>query len=269
MDLQRRQSPINILQITDAHLGELPGSTLLGLDTDDSFIQVAELAKQQCGAADWLLATGDISNDGSLASYQRFLQLTAGLAANCRWLPGNHDDLLTMAEAVAGGAELGTIIDLEHWRIVLLNSAVPGEVGGALADSELQFLQQALVDSSGQHVMVCLHHHPVKSGCAWLDQQQVANADAFFEVLDQFDHVRAVLWGHIHQEIDTERNGVRLLASPSSCIQFAANSDDFKLDRQAPGYRWLQLHADGQIDTAVERLAHIDLAIDFESAQGY
>jgi Icc protein len=263
------QPPVTLLQITDSHFGEEPGSALLGLDTDSSFLQVANLAVEQRGVADWLLATGDISNDGSVASYQRFHQLCQPVAQQARWLPGNHDELSAMALAIADGDELQKLIDLEHWQLILLNSAVPEKVGGAFSEEELDFLQQSLEQSQNKNVLICLHHHPIESGCAWLDQQRVENADAFFAILDRFEHVRAVLWGHIHQEVDTERNGVKLLATPSSCVQFATNSDDFLLDRQAPGYRWLELYADGRLETGVSRLSSVSEDVNYNSAEGY
>ncbi|KTC63185.1 hypothetical protein AO262_22830 [Pseudomonas fluorescens ABAC62] len=49
---------------------------------------------------------------------------------------------------------------------------------------------------------------------------------------------------------------MRLLASPSTCIQFAPGSEDFKVSEQAPGYRWLRLHGDGRLETGVERVRH-------------
>ena len=42
--------------------------------------------------------------------------------------------------------------------------------------------------------------------------------DVFDEVLDRHDNVRALLWGHIHQAFDQSRNGVRLLATPSTGV---------------------------------------------------
>ena len=118
------------------------------------------------------------------------------------------------------------------------------------------------------HTLVCLHHQPVVIGCDWLDQQMVSDADAFFDVLDRYAGVRAVLWGHVHQEIDRQRHGVRLLASPSTCVQFAAGSAKFKADDQPPGYRWLDLHSDGRIDTAVSRVRDTKFTVELDS-QGY
>jgi Icc protein len=259
--------PVRLLQFTDPHLGELPDSQLLGVNTDHSLCQLRELALARHGRADYLLATGDISNDGSLLSYQRFRQLTEPLAAQHCWLPGNHDDVQVMATSLGGG--LNKLIELQHWRIVLLNSAVPGEVGGALAELELQWLADVLAANDERHVLVCLHHHPVACGSAWLDRQQVANADQLFALLEQHSRVRALLWGHIHQHVDEYRQGMRLLATPSCCIQFAVNSDDFKLDEQQPGYRWLELYADGRLETGIERLPAGTVAADLSNSSGY
>jgi Icc protein len=94
------------------------------------------------------------------------------------------------------------------------------------------------------------------------------NPEALFTVLDRFPQVRAVLWGHVHQEFDQLRDGVRLMATPSTCIQFAPNSVDFGLDELAPGYRWLRLHDDGQIETGVSRIASDLFDVDINGA-GY
>ncbi len=260
--------PVHLIQITDPHLGAEVGSTLLGLDTDHSLNHVIALIKEERGQPDLLLATGDLSNDGSVASYRRFHQLTRSIAPRALWLPGNHDDYAPMGEAIAGGPELSRTLVLGNWQVVMLNSAIPGKVGGGFSDQELGFLQHTLAEKSTEHTLVCLHHQPVDIGCDWLDQQRVANASAFFSILDRFDHVRGLLWGHIHQQVDRQRNGVQLMASPSSCIQFAPNSPGFKLDRAKPGYRWLELYADGRIETGVSRVT-IEFDIDYDSAEGY
>ncbi|WP_240500248.1 hypothetical protein [Halioglobus japonicus] len=112
-----------------------------------------------------------------------------------------------------------------------------------------------------------MHHQPVAVGSAWIDEQMVADADAFWALTERFAGVRAVLWGHVHQQIDRQRGSVELMASPSTCVQFAPGSDNFKADAQAPGYRWLDLHPDGRIESAVSRLT-TSLYVDLESG-GY
>ena len=58
------------------------------------------------------------------------------------------------------------------------------------------------------------------------------------------------------------------MATPSTCIQFHPNNDDFTIDNEKPGYRWLDLMPDGEIKTGVERVVEKSYSIDFEST-GY
>ena len=104
--------------------------------------------------------------------------------------------------------------------------------------------------------------------CAWIDAQAVDNAERFWATLSEFPQVRAVLSGHVHQHTETQRGAVRVLTSPSTCVQFAPHSDDFRVDNEPPGYRWLDLHADGRIETGIERAVDIDFQVDL-TASGY
>lgn len=261
--------PLKLVQITDCHLGENAGDDLLGMDTDYSLQQVMALIREEQGVPDLLLATGDLSNHGHRDSYVRFQKATATLANQSLWLPGNHDNPLFMRQAIGDGTELSRCIDIADWRVIMLDSTVAGEVGGRFSARELEFLQQSLDQNPSANALVCLHHHPIAIGCDWLDEQRVANADEFFAVVDQFKSVRGILWGHIHQQIDTVRNGVKLMSSPSSCIQFAKNSASFRLDKLNPGYRSLLLYPDGTIKTSISRVTAVDFAINYDAAQGY
>jgi 3',5'-cyclic-AMP phosphodiesterase len=93
--------------------------------------------------------------------------------------------------------------------------------------------------------------HPVEMRSRWLDTVGLANADALFGIVDRHPQVRGIAFGHVHQALDTVRNGVRILATPSTCSQFLPGSDDFAIDNQPPAYRKLLLHADGRIETDV------------------
>ena len=257
-----------LVQLSDSHLFAEADGGLLGMKTRESLQRVIELVLAQQPQIDLVLATGDLSQDGTLESYQAFRDMTRQIEAPARWIPGNHDEPQVMQQAAVNSALLEPVVDVGNWRITLLDSAVPGSVPGYLQDQQLQLLAQALSEAPNRHHLVCFHHHPVSIGCAWMDPIGLRNPEALFAVLDRFPQVRAVLWGHVHQEIDRERNGVRLLASPSTCIQFAPGSEDFKVSEQAPGYRWLRLHADGRLETGVERLVGFAFTVDYGS-NGY
>ncbi|NND67507.1 MAG: 3',5'-cyclic-AMP phosphodiesterase [Halioglobus sp.] len=260
---------VRIVQLTDAHLCREHGGTLLDMDTDHSLGVVIERVRRERQGLDILLGTGDLADGAAPEAYERLDSYFNELHEDNFWLPGNHDDRAAM-EAVGGPNRLPGTISAGGWQLVLLDSQVPGEVGGELGARELAHLEACLEEAAiaGQHVLVCLHHQPVNIGCGWLDEQMVADADEFFSLVDDFDCVRGVLWGHVHQEVDTVRNGVRLLASPSTCVQFAPGCEKFKADDKPPGYRWLDLTPDGGIDTGVSRVLDVTFEVDLESG-GY
>jgi len=261
-------SSVLLVQLSDSHLFAEASGKLLGMETRDSLQRVIEQVLQEQPQIDLVLGTGDLSQDGSEASYARFRDMTAQLPAPVRWLPGNHDEVPAMREACVGRDLLEPLVDVGNWRVTLLDSSIPGAVPGYLNDGQLALLERALSEAPERHHLICLHHHPVPIGCAWMDPIGVRNPEALFAVLERFSQVRAVLWGHIHQEFDQPRGALRLLASPSTCVQFAPGSQEFQVDSSAPGYRWLRLFGDGRLETGVSRVTGIDFEVDY-TIKGY
>lgn len=257
-----------LVQLTDSHLFADSDGKLLGMDTAASLQYVIERVLDEQPRVDLILATGDLSQDGSLASYERFRSLCLQIDAPARWCPGNHDERHSMLEATQGTDLMAPIIDIGNWRVVMLDTLVPGSVFGVLAEDQLQLLERALEEAPQRHHLVCLHHHPVSIGSRWMDSIGLHNREALYEVIDRFPCVRALLWGHIHQEFDEWRNDVRLLASPSTGVQFKPRSERFQVDRLAPGYRWLRLHDDGRLETGISRVTGIDFEVDYD-VRGY
>jgi Icc protein len=268
--LEAAGDTLELVQITDTHLGREAGGTLLSMDTDFSLRCVIDLVRQEHPRLDLVLATGDIADNGAPTAYRRARDYFDQLPAETFWLPGNHDCAQTMARELGAGGALVRFILSAHWQIIMLNSQVPGEVGGTLGDSELDWLKACLEQGAqtGLHSLVCLHHQPRPMGCAWIDSQQLSDGDEFWQTLSRYPEVRGVLWGHVHQQLDSFEAGVRLMSSPSSCVQFAPGEDDFKVDDMPPGYRWMKLHADGEIETGVARVMGVDFPVDLESS-GY
>jgi Icc protein len=261
--------PMRLIQITDCHLGSTAGETLLGLNTDESLVDVLELVRASEPRTDLVVASGDISNDGGTPSYDRFIARVNQCLPHTplAWLEGNHDDPEGMRAILSSRPHEHDLL-IGGWHIILMNTRIPGAEGGALEASELQRLEKLLAAQPDTPTMIFMHHQPIPVGSAWVDQYVVTNADAFFAVVDRHSQVKAIAWGHVHQDFYTLRKGVKLFATPSTCVQFAPRSDEFKVDTVMPGYRWFNLHADGRIDSEVVRVAERSYGTDFASA-GY
>jgi Icc protein len=263
------QGSLPLLQITDTHLFSDREKDLLGIKTVQSYEAVVEHASRYASDCVAVLSTGDLSQDHSPQSYIDFTLHIKTLNMPCYWLPGNHDiQSIMLPNLVQQGLTQVQHIISEHWQIIMLDSQAEGFVYGELNEQQLDFLQQTLNEYPDKHTLICLHHHVLPVGSKWLDQHILQNSQAFLDVIAPFANVRAVLSGHVHQAFDKLHNGVRFLTTPSTCVQFKPDSDDFALDVQAPGYRYLSLNKDGDISTRVERIEAGVFTVDAE-AEGY
>lgn len=257
---------LRALQLTDTHLYGSETGALVGIRTDHSLSEVIKLARQQVWPVDIVLATGDLVHDATIAGYERFIRHMRGLEAPVYTLPGNHDEGAMLREQLAQGPILATTSAvMGGWKFIFLDSTVQDEDYGHMAETQLAILQAELSADPDKHTLVCLHHQPVPVGASWLDGMKLDNAEAFFAILDRAPQVRGVLWGHVHQAFDSVRNGVKLMATPSTCVQFKPRSDAFAVDAVPPGYRWLDFYPDGRIETGVERLAAMPTTVDLKS----
>lgn len=234
---------VRILQITDTHLFAGETDTLLGINTLSSYHAVLDAIVKQQLPADLIVATGDLVQDQSTRAYQRFTDGIARLPAPCVWLPGNHDYQPSMAQelAAAGISPSKQVLLGDQWQILLLDSQVQSVPHGELSDDQLIWLDNCLAQQPDRHTVVMLHHHPLASGCTWLDQYSLRNSHMLAEVLTRYQNIEGILCGHIHQDLDVMWNGIRMLATPSTCVQFKPHCTNFTLDTAAPGWRYLEL----------------------------
>lgn len=255
-------SQMKILQFTDPHLYGRADGKLRGVQTDSTLRAVMQDAYSLCPDHAAILVTGDLVQDDP-AGYIRFRNLFERSDKPVLCVPGNHDIPEAMRAELRGAPfQIGGTFRADGWQIIMLDSYEAGEVGGRLAPGELEHLQDSL-RRSDEHALICLHHHPVMMRSRWLDGIGLANIEEFWRIVDAHRHVRAVLWGHVHQEFEGERSSVRsgtrsshrgpvrLFATPSTGAQFLPLSEKFAIDTRPPAYRVLELDAAGGIRTQV------------------
>lgn len=244
-----------LVQLTDPHICVDAADTLAGVNTTSTLLAViAALGRDE--SPDAALLTGDLVESPSAAAYDKLAEILQELDAPVFCLPGNHDDPALMRRCLnRGRISTAPFLMGGNWSVILLNSHVQGEHGGELSAAELARLDAALARADGKHVLVGLHHPPVSIGSPWMDAMALKNGAALFRVLNRHDSVRGVVWGHIHQEFSTSRNGVLLLGAPSTCVQFKPRAAQAGIDGKPPGYRTLVLTDEGLIRTRVHWLS--------------
>lgn len=241
---------MKILQFTDPHLYGRADGRLRGVQTDLTLREVMQEAFTSCPDHAAIMVSGDLVQDDA-AGYARFRSLFQHLRRPVLCVPGNHDIPDAMRTELAGQPfQIGGTFRAQGWQIIMLDSYEAGSVGGRLSKEELDRLAEAL-HGVHDHTLVCLHHHPVPMRSRWLDGIGLANAAEFWQVVDPHPHVRAVVWGHVHQAFEGRRGNVQLFATPSTSAQFLPESDTFALDAKPPAYRQFELHPTGEIHSRV------------------
>ena len=246
-------SVYRLLQFTDPHLFSDRAGEMRGVCTYDTLIATLDEAQEQHWPADAILVTGDIAQDESRGAYGVFREIFNDFGTPVYCIPGNHDSPAYMRELLTEEPfHYCDNLSLGNWLVPMLDTNNPGDAGGILEPHQLTALTDLLVANGDKHVLVCMHHHPISSGSRWLDTVPLRNAAELWMIVEQHPNIRCLLWGHVHQAYESRQNGMLLLATPSTCRQFLPKVDNFALDEESPpAYRWLDLHPDGTIVSAI------------------
>lgn len=243
---------MRLLQFTDTHLPGQPGQRIRGIATGDTLRRCIEHAARHHPSPQAILLTGDLVHDDA-GGYAEIRSHFGGARVPVHCLPGNHDEATALRRSLADGP-FDHALSRRHgrWLVVMLDSNVAGANHGHLDDDELARLDGALIENADAWALVCLHHHPVPHGSRWLDELMLDNPGPFFDVLARHSQVRGIAWGHTHQPLEGMRGSIRLMGTPSTCMQFTQNADEFEVDERPPGYRWLDLGDGGGIASGIE-----------------
>jgi len=225
------------------------GGDLRGTVTYSSLCSVLDHYRDNNWCADLVVVTGDLIQDDSAGAYQHFRQLLEALQLPVYCVPGNHDIRALMREALAEPPfHYCESVQAGDWLITGIDSCVTGRAGGHIAAEELERLDTVIAAADAPYVMICLHHPPVPMGSKWLDSVGLENGEEFLERISVSGKVRLAIFGHVHQPYDADHGGVRIIATPSTCRQFAQGSEEFAVDDTPPAYRRISLYADGTFE---------------------
>ncbi len=248
---------MKLIHLTDTHLFADREGSLRGTRPAPSLDAVLEHVHEHHPDFHAVLATGDLVQEETEAAYEHFIRFFGDYDRPVLCLPGNHDVPELMQRTLAREPfRLEARVALDGWDVFQLDSHIPKSPAGRLGEEALERLEAGLRESAPRPAVVAVHHPPLKIGTAWLDRIGLQDGPELLELLSHHDHVRALLWGHAHQNWDSRQGHIRLLGTPATCAQFLAGSPVFAIDKKAPpAYRVLELGADGEVATELIELS--------------
>lgn len=210
-------------QLTDLHIG-------FERDNPDelNFQRVAAAiayVKSLSVPPDRLFLTGDLTDNGDIASYHRLRGLIEDCTFPVHLCTGNHDDRDAMKQVFPDlpidDGFVQYVIDEPEVRVIVLDTLDPGHHGGAFCPRRAGWLKARLAEVPDKPVLIVLHHPPIETGIPWMTAHP---AEPWVVALDKAIGVRAnvtMITGHIHRSITTQWHGRMLAVSPSTAPQVA------------------------------------------------
>ena len=143
-------------------------------------------------APDAVIVKGDLTDTGRPEEYEAFLGCFGRLGARMHHVRGNHD---AMRDPGLARQNAPYAVTLDGVTLAVLDTTVPGRVGGALGADQLAWLDD-LAGATVDPVLVFAHHpalhHDPDYGIRAEDH------DALVEVLVRRENVAGYLAGHTH-----------------------------------------------------------------------
>jgi 3',5'-cyclic AMP phosphodiesterase CpdA len=168
---------------------------------------------------------------------------------------GNRDDRERVRHhfgfAPQGDAPLNYSVEAGPFRVLVLDTSVPGADGGHLDEPTLRWLHNELSVDMTVPTLLAMHHPPLLTGSPAWDQIALdsESRSSLANELADHDNVRAILGAHLHRPLLTEFVGRPVLVSASTYVQFPLSVGARTLvpDDEPPGYLVHVITGDAQL----------------------
>ena len=224
-----------VLQISDTHIaahGRLVSDKLDTASAFESLVKRIIQIRSEIGKVDAIIASGDISDDGTANSYEIFKNIIEKLDIPTFVIPGNHDSRSRLRDAFSVDGYLPKVgklnwhVPLADFHLIGLDSLVEGMPGGEVDTSTLAFLSDKFEALDSAPVLLALHHPPFKSGIKFMDEIGLQGVRHFHNVLKSYNGEVRLICGHIHNLMVMNVAGHVALSAPAPTSSFSYNLQD-------------------------------------------
>lgn len=230
---EAESAPFRFVHISDTHFGPDRSYTYQGRCTYDYARRLVEAIAALPFSPEFVIHTGDVATNPSDGAYEQAREVFSSLKVPMYFATGNHDN----ARDIRRYLELGPCEKLpadenvlsyafssKGYRFVVFDARGPESIDpqGLLSEQQLDFLRAELKEGS-QPLLVFGHYPVLPFYSPWFDaNMRIQNGEELHRMLiEARTRVRGVFYGHVHQSLQTTRDGVTYTSVPSSFFQFA------------------------------------------------
>ncbi len=253
---------VYFVHISDTHIGTTEEFERHGYQTRPCAKQRVEIINSMPIKPDFVVHTGDVVADPQPSAYRIAAEAFASLDVPIYYVNGNHDTAsfirryLQMGPSEPAGPDpnrLSYTFEKKGYRFLVLDARGPDEIDphGLLPTSQLEAAAQE-ASTEGPPLVLFIHYPVLPLNSIWMDDNMlILNGEDLHKALRPArKRLRGVFLGHVHQHMQSTKDGIQYYSVASVFSQFAAWPNDvdtrFDPDHQ-PGYAFVHLLPDQTI----------------------
>lgn len=222
------------VHFSDTHFGPTPAYARHGFRPYPCAEAVVAAINNLPHKPDFIVHTGDVTTHPEPAAYELAREVLGRLEAPVYYVTGNHDTAAAIKQYLTLGPHeplgddpdlLSYAFEVKGYRFVVLDARGPDYIDphGDLPPGQLAAARQE-AQPDGPPLTLFLHYPLQPLNSIWMDANMlVLNGQQLHQaLLPARDRLRGVFYGHVHQSMQTFRDGILYVAAPSAFAQFQA-----------------------------------------------
>lgn len=244
---------MKFILFTDPHI--VPPSQTLFSENPLARLQacIADINAQHSDA-DMCIVTGDLAHHGERDAYLAFQSAISDLRIPVHLLLGNHDDRAIFREifpdaSIDADGFVQCVIETPAGYFVLIDTHEPGTHRGFYCERRRAWLKAQLEATRDRPVYLFMHHSPVPMHHPALDQFDLVHAREMADLLQDFNHVRHIFFGHVHRPVSGSWRGIPVSAmrALNHQVWLDFRRDDLICSLEPPAYAVAFLQPDSVV----------------------
>lgn len=247
---------VYFVHISDSHIGPTAEYSRHGVQPQPAVERAVEIINALPTPPDFVIHTGDVVTDPDERSCKRAAKIFSQLHAPCYFVTGNHDRSIDLRRYFTMGPHqmltddpdvLSYAFEVKGNRFVVLDARGPDEIDphGILSEAQLELVRREAT-AVGPPLTIFMHFPALPMNSIWMDANMLVlnGEDLHQALLPSRERLRGVFYGHVHQSMQTFRDGILYTAVPSLFSQFTAWPNDVVVQEDPdylPGLNFVHL----------------------------